>query len=417
MNHGGNVWQGERPSDWLDYSATLRPEGAPRWVRDALTAGMANVRYYPDPTMRRARRALAEYLGLDAAQVLPTAGGISAIDLTAQLPASGALLATPCFGEYGMLCVRHGLRVKKASLLRVAHEIGAAGRGAFTPPHTSLLREKHEIDAAGQGAFTPPHTSLLREKHEIDAAGRSAFTPPHTSLLGTPHEIGDPAIQLKDALFEGALVYLCNPLNPVGAAFTRDQVENLLHEAEGVNGHLVVDEAFIEYCPRHSVVDLIAHHPRLLVTGSMTKILGVPGVRLGYLCGQKEVIDQLSGRQITWELSCFAEAVACALPEHRGDILADGETNARRREQLRAGLAGLGVYVYPSEAAFVLADFARPVAPLVKFLKEKHILVRECMNFDGLDDGRHLRLAVKDEASNERLIEALREAMVCAENL
>ena len=351
MNHGGNVWQGEKPSDWLDYSANLRPEGAPRWVQDALMAGMENVRYYPDPTMRRARVALAEYLNLDAAQVLPTAGGISAIDLTAQLPATGALIATPCFGEYGMLCKRHGLPMQRASLLRA------------------------------------------------------------------PHEIGDPAAQLKDALFEGALVYLCNPLNPVGAAFTRSQVESLLRLVEDANGHLVVDEAFIEYCPRHSVVDLIARHPRLLVTGSMTKILGVPGVRLGYLCGHPAVIDQLSGRQITWELSCFAESVACALPEHKRDILADGETNARRREQLRAGLAGLGIFVYPSEAAFVLADFGRPVEPLVKFLKDKHILVRECMNFDGLDDGYHLRLAVKDEASNERLIEALREAMVCAENL
>ena len=192
MNHGGNVWQGGAPSDWLDYSANLRPEGAPRWVRDALTAGMANIRYYPDPTMRRARQALAEYLGLEDTQVLPTAGGISAIDLSAQLPASGTLIATPCFGEYEMLCVRHGLRVKKASLLR------------------------------------------------------------------TRHEIGDPAAQLKDALFEGALVYLCNPLNPVGAAFSRDQVEKLLGEVEAVNGHLVVDEAFIEYCPQHSVVDLIA---------------------------------------------------------------------------------------------------------------------------------------------------------------
>ena len=351
MNHGGNVWQGERPSDWLDYSANLRPEGAPRWVRDALTAGMENIRYYPDPTMRRARAALAEYLNLDAAQVLPTAGGISAIDLTAQLPASGALLATPCFGEYEMLCTRHGLPVHKVS--------------------------------------------LLREKHIL----------------------GDPAAQLKDALFEGALVYLCNPLNPVGAAFTRDQVEALLNQVEDACGWLVVDEAFIEYCPQHTVVDLIAHHPRMLVTGSMTKILGIPGVRLGYLCGHPAVIEALSGHQITWELSCFAEAVACALPEHKRDILADGETNARRRNHLRTGLEKLGIHVYPSDAAFVLADFNRPVAPLVKYLKEKHILVRECMNFDGLDDGQHLRLAVKDEASNERLIEALREAMVCAENL
>ena len=29
MKHGGNVWQGERPSEWLDFSANLRPEGPP----------------------------------------------------------------------------------------------------------------------------------------------------------------------------------------------------------------------------------------------------------------------------------------------------------------------------------------------------------------------------------------------------
>ena len=42
-------------------------------------------------------------------------------------------------------------------------------------------------------------------------------------------------------------------------------------------------------------------------------------------------------------------------------------------------------------------------------LLEKQILVRQCMNFPGIDDGRHLRLAVKDEASNARFIKELEE--------
>ena len=29
MKHGGNVWEAESPSDWLDFSANLRPEGTP----------------------------------------------------------------------------------------------------------------------------------------------------------------------------------------------------------------------------------------------------------------------------------------------------------------------------------------------------------------------------------------------------
>ena len=49
MKHGGNVWQGEMPSEWLDYSANLRPEGTPNWVREALLRGMENCLLYTSP--------------------------------------------------------------------------------------------------------------------------------------------------------------------------------------------------------------------------------------------------------------------------------------------------------------------------------------------------------------------------------
>ena len=83
---------------------------------------------------------------------------------------------------------------------------------------------------------------------------------------------------------------------------------------------------------------------------------------------------------------------------------------------LRGGLEQLGVFVYPSEGAFLLADFGRAVSPIARELEKRKILVRECANFDGLNDGCHLRLAVKDERSNRKFIEALREAMTCAES-
>ena len=149
----------------------------------------------------------------------------------------------------------------------------------------------------------------------------------------------------------------------------------------------------------------------------MTKILGIPGVRLGYLCAQPQVLAQIGKYQLTWELSCFAEAVLCALLEHKAEVQTYCEINARRRAHLKTGLEKLGVYVYPSEAAFVLADFGKPVHGLIEKLKEKGILVRQCMNFEGVNDGCHLRLAVKDEESNNKLIEAIREEMICAENL
>ncbi|MBQ2957694.1 MAG: histidinol-phosphate aminotransferase family protein [Clostridia bacterium] len=351
MIHGGNVWQGNSPAQWLDYSANIRPEGAPDWVKDALMGAMDKLSYYPDQEMKRARQSLSAYLDLPAEYVLPTAGGISAINLATHLPGTGMLQFTPCFAEYSMLSENRGKTIGNIPLL----------------------------------------------------TGR--------------HIIGDPVEQAKGRLFEGCTVWLCNPLNPIGCAFTVEQIEKLLMLVEEKHGWLVVDEAFIEYCPDHSAVGLTQKHERLLVTGSMTKILGIPGVRLGYLCAQPQVLVEIGKYQLTWEVSCFAEAVLCALPKYKVDVQAYCEVNACRREHLRKGLEGLGVYVYPSEAAFVLADFGNPVHRLIEKLKERGILVRQCMNFEGVNNGCHLRLAVKDESSNDRLIEAIREEMICAENL
>lgn len=349
MSHGGNVWFSGEPDQWLDYSANIRPGGPPDWVRRALQDGLKNAAYYPDPEMRRARTALADYLNLPEAMVLPTAGGISAIDMASHLALHQVLTLAPCFEEYRRQSLNRRLRVESVSVLR----------------------------------------------------GR---------------ELRSPAECARGHLQPGGLIYLCSPMNPVGAAFDRSEILSLLELAESSDGYLAVDEAFVAYCPQRSVRDLIAAHPRLMVLGSMTKILGIPGVRLGYFLAQPQIIEQLRRFQLTWELNCFAEQTACALPLHRAEIEADVQENARRRSALRADLENLGCFVYPSEASFLLTDLNRPAAPILAHLKARGILARWCTDFEGLEDGRHLRLAVKDESSNRRLIETLKEAFSCAEN-
>jgi len=348
--HGGNVWQGGAPEQWLDFSANLRPEGTPDWAMEAMRAGLREARYYPDPSMRREKAALAEYLGLGADAVLPTAGGVSALDMAMGAGAGGVLLAAPCFSEYAGLARRHGLPVKRASLLE------------------------------------------------------------------TPRRAGDPAAMLAGSLFEGCLVCFANPNNPLGTAFSREDVSALLERVETARGWLLVDEAFIEYAPECSVRGLIPAHGRLIVAGSMTKILGLPGARLGYLCAQPGLLDVLAAGQLSWELNCAAAAVARSLPAHDDDIRADAARNARRRDYLKRALEGLGAFVYDSGAPFLLVEFDRPIAWMAAALKARGILVRECMDFDGIDDGRHLRLAVKDEAANARLIETMREVLTCGGN-
>lgn len=348
--HGGNVWQGADPAAWLDYSANIRPGGAPEWVRRAMEGAIDQSAYYPQLSMARAKAALAAYLELPPDCVQPTAGGISAIDLASRLPVDAMVICTPCFGEYAQLCARNGQKIEFVSLLQGEHGFAA------------------------------------------------------------------PAECLEPVLRGNRCVWLCNPLNPVGMAFSREELTALLALVEERDCWLVVDEAFVDFCPGNTVRDLIPTHPRLLVTGSMTKALGIPGVRLGYLCAAPALLAGLTPQQLSWELNCFAEAVLLELPQHRAELEADARENARRREVFRRALEELGLYVYPSQANFLLVDFQRPVLPVQQALEQHKILVRPCMDFAGLQDGKHLRLAVKDDAANAAFIKTLREVLPCVEN-
>jgi histidinol-phosphate/aromatic aminotransferase/cobyric acid decarboxylase-like protein len=89
MIHGGNVWRSGPPEAWLDFSANLRPEGPPDWVRRAMAGALDEARFYPDPDMRAARAGLAAYAGVPPECLLPTAGGIEAIDIACRAGSAG----------------------------------------------------------------------------------------------------------------------------------------------------------------------------------------------------------------------------------------------------------------------------------------------------------------------------------------
>jgi len=325
MMHGGNVWQGNGPETWLDFSANLRPEGPPEWVTKTVAQALSHMRYYPDLSMGEARRGLAAYAGVEESRILPTAGGIAAIDLALRLKQGPVRIAPVTFGEYA----------RRAKLLN---------------------RE-------------------IRMDDHLGEAGETAI--------------------------------VCNPNNPTGGALSREETLALHRLFSSQDGELIVDEAFIDYCPQISVRRDVCD--TLTVVGSLTKILCIPGVRLGYVCASPENIEKLKELALPWQLGFAASAVASALPEHLDEIRRDAETNAERRQRMAQGLRSLGIEAQPSKANFLLCRFDRPMRPAVEKLKERHILVRTCASF-GLSDC-WLRLAVRTEEENQRLIEELKQCL------
>ena len=203
----------------------------------------------------------------------------------------------------------------------------------------------------------------------------------------------------------GDTAVLCNPNNPTGEARASAQVLADFAALREKGASLVVDEAFIDYCPECTVRTRV--QPGLTVVGSLTKILCIPGVRLGYVCAASETIHALEGRMLTWSLNSFAAAIAAELPRHMEEMAADAAATDARLEAFAHALTAMGVRALPSRAPFLLADFGRDMTETVARLREKRILVRTCASF-GLPPC-YLRLAVKTIEENERFLAALRQ--------
>ena len=140
--------------------------------------------------------------------------------------------------------------------------------------------------------------------------------------------------------------------------------------------------------------------PDAVVVGSLTKLLACPGLRLGYVLADPDLVDRLRRRQPGWSVSGLA---AAALPEllATADLPGWSAGIAELRAELTALLHAHGLEPLASDANFVLC---RRAAGLRSRLIPHGVVVRDCATF-GLPD--HARVAVPDATGLDRLRIAL----------
>ena len=86
------------------------------------------------------------------------------------------------------------------------------------------------------------------------------------------------------------LVFICNPNNPTGNAFRREDIISVLRHFEG-KALVVIDEAYIEFCPGQSLVGELSNFDHLVVVRTMSKAFGLAGVHVGYLLANDAVMS------------------------------------------------------------------------------------------------------------------------------
>jgi histidinol-phosphate aminotransferase len=143
------------------------------------------------------------------------------------------------------------------------------------------------------------------------------------------------------------VVFITSPNNPTGTAVEAETVLALYEAAQAAKPSLVVvDEAYVEFSHRDSLLPLIEGRPNLVVSRTMSKAFGAAGLRLGYLAAHPAVVDAVQLVRLPYHLSAVTQATALAALEHTDTLLG-------YVEQLKAELRAIGYEVTESDANFV----------------------------------------------------------------
>lgn len=234
-------------------------------------------------------------------------------------------------------------------------------------------------------------------------------------LLAQDHRFAYDPGSILNAVLENDCdaILMANPQNPSGALCQAEQMRLVLEIAARNGVTVLVDEAFIDYCPDQSLSRYALDHPNLTVFRSVTKFFAIPGLRVAYsVCNSPEA--RAMGHYVApWPITKLAADGVCAALRDEAYAEASIPANRRCRDWLIRELEHLQVDTYPSNANFLLLRFPSQIN--VRTLWEgmivsQRIVLRSCENFDGLAPG-HLRMAIRSQSDNERLIMGLKQVL------
>lgn len=199
------------------------------------------------------------------------------------------------------------------------------------------------------------------------------------------------------------VLFLCSPNNPSGNAFPKEQLLGIIRRFPGI---VVVDEAYIDFSDKGSLVEDALARENLIVLQTLSKARAMAGLRIGLAISNPEIIQYMSMVKYPYNLSVAAMEKALALLEKPIDE--EVAILKLERERLAALLPELPFVrtVFPSDANFLLVRVS-DADGLYRFLLDRGIIVRNRNRVAGC--AGCLRMTVGIPAENDALLNALKE--------
>ncbi len=206
------------------------------------------------------------------------------------------------------------------------------------------------------------------------------------------------------------LVFICNPNNPDGSVFSKNELDHLFKQKPHTT--FVIDEAYIEFTDSiDSIMSLTKYYSNLIVVRSLTKTFTIPGLRIGYIVSSASNIVKILGLKMPWSVNSLAIKAGEFIFNNYETLQFNVSELLKEAMVFKKQLAQLeGLQVCESNTPYFLVQLENKSAKELKefLIKEHQILIRDATNFSRLN-GEHIRLSTQSKEANHKLIHALKE--------
>ena len=206
------------------------------------------------------------------------------------------------------------------------------------------------------------------------------------------------------------LIWLCNPNNPTGSVIDKEVLVRAIEK--NPNTLFVVDASYAPFTEEPLLnVQEGGRYPNVLMLHSMTKEYAIPGLRLGYITGNGNLLEEVRRQRMPWSVNQVAIDAGFYLLSHSDEFQLPLRELMSERQRVAQRLAALGcIDVWPSQTHILLCKLRMGKAAALKdyLATEYGLLIRDASNFQGLNDS-FFRIAVQDKTENDTLIRAIEE--------
>ena len=197
------------------------------------------------------------------------------------------------------------------------------------------------------------------------------------------------------------MVFICSPNNPTG-----NDIEGIQTIIENFNGIVFIDEAYIDFSSKPSLVEKIKKFPNIIVSQTLSKAWGRAAIRIGVAYASAEIINYFNKVKAPYNVSSINQVEAIRLLQNEETFNLNLNRIIKQKEWLIKKLLenDLVIQIYPSATNFLLVKVKDANLIYQKLIKQKLIVRNRNTVIENT-----LRITVGTEEENEKLIELLKK--------